>query len=113
MLKVSTFTEEMLIIVCDTQIQPICLPYKLLDDNFTGATAVTGGWGSRSEDGPPSKVLRRVDLPVLSAHQIRDYTREIVTDNMIGTMMAGRDACSGDLGQLNLQFVNHEVLCTD
>ena len=96
----------MLIIIFYKQIQPICLPYKVLDDNITGATAVTGGWGSRAEAGPPSRVLRKVDLPVLNAHQIRDYTRQIVTDNMIGTMIAGRDACAGDLGQLNSYFAS-------
>lgn len=70
----------------------------MVDDDLVGATAVTGGWGPENEGSQASRVLRRVDLPVLSANQIRGFTKQLVTDNMIGTMTTGRDACAGDLG---------------
>jgi len=79
-------------------IQPICLPWTMLGETFQGRTITASGWGTTSSGGSASPVLRKVDLPMLTTQQCRNYYQGMITDNMICTYSAGKDTCQGDSG---------------
>lgn len=61
------------------------------------------GWGATFEGGPGTKILRHVEVPVVSYNQAKEaYGRHgaVVTENMLsaGYPEGGKDACQGDSG---------------
>ncbi|GLH05764.1 Trypsin-7 [Gryllus bimaculatus] len=70
--------------------------------NFTGARAVAAGWGTTSQGGAVSPVLREVEVPVMSNDECRrtGYGARRITDNMLcaGYPEGRKDSCQGDSG---------------
>jgi len=65
-----------------------------------GTLSTIIGWGTTSEMGSPSSVLREVSVPLVS-HAMCDRVYEgEITENMIcaGQAMGGKDSCYGDSG---------------
>ncbi|XP_021962868.1 trypsin-1 [Folsomia candida] len=81
---------------------PACLP---AGNNFTfeGENATAAGWGTTSEGGAVSGVLRKVTVPVMSNSDCNTKTnyQGKITDNMLcaGNLEeGGKDSCQGDSG---------------
>jgi len=87
----------------DNTVRPVCLPANN-DNDFDGLTATTAGWGVTSQGGSQSKVLLKVDVPIISNKVCNsDQTQYSgkITANMIcaGHLNeGGKDACQGDSG---------------
>ncbi|GJQ69478.1 hypothetical protein Trydic_g6585 [Trypoxylus dichotomus] len=84
------------------KIKPICLPTKT-DNLYVGVKATATGWGTLKEDGKPSCILQKVDVPVISNEECRmtNYTSKMISDNMMcaGYPKTGqKDSCQGDSG---------------
>lgn len=68
--------------------------------------ATAAGWGTLKEDGKPSCVLQKVDVPVISNEECRNtnYSAKMISDNMLcaGYPEVGKkDSC---------QVMNHEFV---
>lgn len=50
-----------------------------------GSKAIAAGWGTLKEDGKPSCVLQKVEVPVLSNEECRNtnYSSKMISDNML------------------------------
>jgi len=61
--------------------------------------AVVSGWGTTSEGGASSDLLRKVTVPIITDAQCRNYygSSDIV-DSMICAGTSGKDSCQGDSG---------------
>jgi len=79
-------------------IQPIKLAPSSSGD-FTGDISVILGWGTTTEGGIPSLVLREVDVPIISNEECNQYYSTI-TDTMLCAYVdgGGKDSCQGDSG---------------
>ncbi|RXG55786.1 Serine proteinase stubble [Armadillidium vulgare] len=76
---------------------PICLPHPNTD--FTGLEGIITGWGRTNWNAPPSPILLKVSLPILSdaecsAHLNYHHPSFLCSGDING----GRDSCSGDSG---------------
>ena len=63
--------------------------------------ATTAGWGLTNEKGNPSRVLQKVEVPLVHEEICaKSYGAKAITDRMIcaGYAQGGKDACSGDSG---------------
>ena len=85
----------------DNTVRPVCLPANNEND-FDGLVATTAGWGVTSQGGSQSKVLLKVDVPIISnkvcGSDQTQYNGKI-TQNMIcaGNLNeGGKDACQVD-----------------
>lgn len=63
-----------------------------------GAIATASGWGTLKEDGKPSCILNKVDVPVISNEECRktNYSANMISDNMMcaGYPQVGKkDSC--------------------
>jgi hypothetical protein len=85
-------------LVFSRNVQPVCLPWKYRNADFTGATVTATGWGTTAFGGGISNVLREVDLPILAQDQCQRYYPTGLTNNMICTYSPGKDTCQGDSG---------------
>nr|CAI5847768.1 unnamed protein product [Callosobruchus analis] len=65
-------------------IKPICLPSDK-NQQYVGAKGTASGWGTLKEDGKPSCVLQKVDVPVMSNKDCRNtnYSSKMISDNML------------------------------
>ncbi|MBX3227293.1 MAG: serine protease [Labilithrix sp.] len=66
-----------------------------------GAAVTVVGWGSTTEGGDPSDVLRQATMPILPNEQCRQYPHygNINQDQICaGYVTGGHDACQGDSG---------------
>ncbi|KAM3585222.1 uncharacterized protein V6R79_010780 [Siganus canaliculatus] len=86
-----------------TYVIPICLPARNSTFGRTMATirhSTVSGWGRLSPQGPPARILQRLDLPRVPLQECRLHTRLTVTRNMLcaGHRTGGQDACQGDSG---------------
>jgi len=79
-------------------ISPVCLPFNYANDEFSGTTVTASGWGTTTQGGSVSNVLKEVDLPVLTTAQCSEYYRGQLTERMICTYLPGKDTCQGDSG---------------
>ncbi|KAI4457441.1 tryptase-related [Holotrichia oblita] len=84
------------------KIKPICLPTRT-DNLYVGVKATATGWGTLKEDGKPSCILQKVEVPVISNEECRmtNYTSKMISDNMMcaGYPKTGeKDSCQGDSG---------------
>ncbi|XP_057659341.1 transmembrane protease serine 9-like [Diorhabda carinulata] len=83
-------------------IKPICLPKKK-DNDYVGSIAIASGWGTLREDGKPTCILQKVEVPVISNEDCRktNYSANMISDNMMcaGYPKVGqKDSCQGDSG---------------
>lgn len=84
--------------VFGNSIQQVRLPEN--GQQFQGYLSASG-WGAVAEGCPPSEVLRKVRLPIVSNEKCAssyNKTDDIVTNHMICAGQAGLDACQGDSG---------------
>ncbi|XP_042889418.1 chymotrypsin B-like [Penaeus japonicus] len=86
-----------------TGVQPICIANP--EDFSVGQKVIAVGWGLTDFDNKTSgsNVLREVTLDTIDLDEcITLYQnaaqRQFVNENMICTLTAGKDACSGDSG---------------
>ncbi|XP_062865802.1 coagulation factor VII [Trichomycterus rosablanca] len=82
---------------------PICLPPAHGTFHRTLGmvhTSTVSGWGRLSQNGPPSTVLQRLDVPRVPLEMCRAHSGLTLTNNMLcaGFREGGRDACQGDSG---------------
>ncbi|GAB6023554.1 Transmembrane protease serine 9 [Chamberlinius hualienensis] len=82
-------------------IRPICIAES--ETNIEQKKLVITGWGSTSEEGPASDVLREVEVQGFSNQFCSEKYKVFdvpITDNMIcaGFLTGGKDACQGDSG---------------
>ncbi|XP_018896296.2 trypsin [Bemisia tabaci] len=87
--------------IAGPHVRTACLPAE--DGvNYTGRTAVVAGWGRVDERKPISRVLRKVEVPIISETDCKSagYSESRITDNMIcaGYKEGKRDSCQGDSG---------------
>jgi len=75
----------------------VCLPTsKLKLKNYTVRVV---GWGRTSDNGPPSRTLRKVDLQTADISRCRRYFGNTVDGNrQICTYTKSKDSCQGDSG---------------
>ncbi|XP_014608726.1 PREDICTED: venom serine protease-like [Polistes canadensis] len=80
------------------QVGPVCLPFNYMDKDFVNETVTASGWGKLSYHGENSKVLRKVDLHVITPKKCSDSYRFFYSPKMICTFDVGKDACKNDSG---------------
>lgn len=77
-------------------IQTVCLPTSGVED-YSGKTAVVAGWGKLGEKQNPSRILRKVAVPVWSREECykSGYGEKKISENMFcaGYPEGKRDAC--------------------
>ncbi|XP_046973543.1 venom serine protease 34-like isoform X1 [Vanessa cardui] len=78
-------------------VAPVCLPFKFANYDFNGAKVTMAGWGTLSIGGETSRVLRKVDLNVVSQATCRQSYSNLTSRQMC-TYTAGKDACQDDSG---------------
>ncbi|XP_044258935.1 soluble guanylate cyclase 89Db-like [Tribolium madens] len=85
----------------DAHVQTACLPVTGNED-YSGKTAVVAGWGRLGEKEKPSRVLRKVTVPVWSKEDCykSGYGENKISENMFcaGYPEGEKDACQGDSG---------------
>nr|XP_033813658.1 coagulation factor IX-like [Geotrypetes seraphini] len=81
---------------------PICLPNPNLGRLLSqeGEIGMVSGWGDTRFQGPSSRFLLKVKLPMVNQEACLKSTEKIITDNMFcaGYKTEAHDACSGDSG---------------
>jgi len=83
-----------------TSAQPVRLA-PASSPQFEGEIASVTGWGTTSEGGSISQVLREVEIPVISNTQCRNYYgASSITNQMVCAYVTGggKDSCQGDSG---------------
>lgn len=75
----------------------VCLPFKFVATNFTGAKVILLGWGTLFSGGPTSEVLQKVQVDVISDSQCRMNVPDLSGRQMC-TYTPGKDACQFDMG---------------
>ncbi|XP_015184241.1 PREDICTED: venom serine protease, partial [Polistes dominula] len=81
------------------KVGPVCLPFNYMTRNLTNETVTALGWGKLRYNGQNSKVLRKVDLHVITREQCEThYGAAIANANLLCTFDVGRDACQNDSG---------------
>jgi len=75
-------------------VQPACLPWNMASETFQGKTVTASGWGTMSSGGTSSTTLRKVDLPVKTTEECRQFYKEAITDNMLCTYNPGKVSLS-------------------
>ncbi|CAL8306823.1 unnamed protein product [Merluccius merluccius] len=87
-------------------VRPICLPpFALPSFSHTLAAvrlSTVSGWGRLSPNGPPARVLQRLEVPRVPVQECEELSegRLSLTANMLcaGFPQGGHDACQGDSG---------------
>ena len=79
-------------------VAPVCLPCGLTEKTLLHRKGTVTGWGTTAAQGNVSRVLREVELPLLTTKECQQYLSSAVTSNMLCTYMEGKDACQGDSG---------------
>lgn len=56
-----------------------------LDNLYVGRTGIAAGWGTLKEEGKPSCILQKVEVPVISTEECRNtnYSAKMISDNML------------------------------
>lgn len=77
---------------------PICIPDESI--NFEGKNSWTTGWGALEWEGPGSRYLMQVELPILSDGDCQKKFDEINTTKVLCAGIKGenKDSCQGDSG---------------
>jgi len=85
--------------VSGTNVRTACLPND--GDDFTDEICLVTGWGSTREDGPSTRKLQKVEVPIISKTTCNYWLHgNYATDTNIcaGLRQGGKDACQGDSG---------------
>ncbi|KAK7166856.1 hypothetical protein R3I93_006589 [Phoxinus phoxinus] len=81
---------------------PVCLPVRDMAERVLWAVSkhTVSGWGKRSEDGPTSRLLRRLQVPRIRTQECVKSSKLSLTDNMFcaGYIEGKQDSCKGDSG---------------
>ncbi|XP_075871344.1 coagulation factor VII [Nelusetta ayraudi] len=81
---------------------PACLPTRHLAERDLWAVSqhTVSGWGRRSENGPTSHILRRLQVPRIRTQQCVEDSGVALTENMFcaGYIEGQQDSCKGDSG---------------
>ncbi|XP_056157546.1 uncharacterized protein LOC130131795 [Lampris incognitus] len=81
---------------------PVCLPTRALAERDLWGVGMhtVSGWGRRSENGPTSNYLRRLQVPVIRTQTCIEESHVVLTDNMFcaGYLDGSMDSCKGDSG---------------
>ncbi|XP_071764064.1 coagulation factor VII [Centroberyx gerrardi] len=81
---------------------PACLPTRPLAERDLWAVSMhtVSGWGRRSENGPTSHLLRRLEVPRIRTQQCVEESGVQLTENMFcaGYIEGRQDSCKGDSG---------------
>ncbi|KAM8871559.1 coagulation factor VII-like [Synchiropus picturatus] len=81
---------------------PVCLPTRPLAEHHLWAIQMhtVSGWGKRSENGPTSHLLRRLEVPRIPTQQCVEQSGVTLTKNMFcaGYIEGLQDSCKGDSG---------------
>lgn len=81
---------------------PVCLPRRQLAERELWAIYLhtVSGWGRRSEGGPTSRVLRKLEVPRIRTQDCVDQSNVSLTINMFcaGYFEGKQDSCKGDSG---------------
>lgn len=89
-------------IVYSTYAVPICLPLRDMAERELWAVSkhTVSGWGKRSENGPTSRLLRRLQVPRIRTQECIESSNVTLTSNMFcaGYIEGKMDSCQGDSG---------------
>ncbi|XP_059409426.1 coagulation factor VII-like [Carassius carassius] len=89
-------------IVYSTYAVPVCLPLRDTAERELWAVSkhTVSGWGKRSEDGPTSRLLRRLLVPRIRSQECIEISNVALTSNMFcaGYIEGKQDSCKGDSG---------------
>ncbi|KAG9262334.1 coagulation factor VII-like [Astyanax mexicanus] len=89
-------------IVYSNYVAPVCIPRKKLAERELWAIHMhtVSGWGRRSEGGPTSRVLRKLDVPRIRTQDCIQESNVSLTANMFcaGYIEGKQDSCKGDSG---------------
>ncbi|KAM6945722.1 coagulation factor VII-like [Aplochiton taeniatus] len=81
---------------------PVCLPSRSLAERELWAVGLhtVSGWGRRSENGPTSRLLRRLRVPRIRTQECVAQSGVRLTANMFcaGFIEGRQDSCKGDSG---------------
>ncbi|XP_077094231.1 coagulation factor VII isoform X2 [Siphateles boraxobius] len=81
---------------------PVCLPVRDMAERVLWAVSkhTVSGWGKRSEEGPTSRLLRRLQVPRIRTQDCVESSKLSLTDNMFcaGYIEGKQDSCKGDSG---------------
>ncbi|KAF7660259.1 hypothetical protein LDENG_00285210 [Lucifuga dentata] len=81
---------------------PVCLPTRPLAELelWSVSMHMVSGWGRRSENGPTSTLLRRLQVPRIRTQQCVEESGVSLTENMFcaGYIEGLQDSCKGDSG---------------
>ncbi|KAL4636285.1 hypothetical protein GN956_G13824 [Arapaima gigas] len=81
---------------------PVCLPQRELAERELWAVHLhtVSGWGKRSEDGPSSRFLRKLQVPRIRTQECVENSGVKLTVNMFcaGYIEGKQDSCKGDSG---------------
>ncbi|XP_029610826.1 coagulation factor X-like [Salmo trutta] len=81
---------------------PVCLPTRSMAERELWANNLhtVSGWGRRSENGPTSRVLRRLEVPRIRTQDCVEISGITLTANMFcaGYIEGKQDSCKGDSG---------------
>ncbi|XP_044729853.1 venom serine protease 34-like [Chrysoperla carnea] len=84
-------------IVFSLEVGPACLPLLYTTTNFVGTNVIELGWGTLGFGYPPSDILQKVDLRVISLNTCKEtYSR--VQNTQFCTYADNKDSCQGDSG---------------
>ncbi|KAK1131810.1 hypothetical protein K0M31_015967 [Melipona bicolor] len=84
-------------ITFNNQVGPVCLPFQHSPDTFGGNYVELLGWGTTDFGGPPSDILQKVTVSVLTNQQCSKIYPNVTT-NQICTYAEGKDSCQMDSG---------------
>lgn len=93
--------DDIAIVTLDRDLPYPTIPVNSDPDAYQpGTMAALFGWGFTREDGHPSPVLQRAELPLVSDAECADAYEAYDPDEMVcaGYPQGGVDACSGDSG---------------
>lgn len=86
-----------------SRMTPVMLNAETIDiaaEESDAPIATTAGWGTTSQGGSVSPVLRKVDVPLVNAERCGEAYPDSIDDTMIcaGFEEGGKDSCQGDSG---------------
>uniref|UniRef100_A0A672L6I3 Coagulation factor VII-like n=1 Tax=Sinocyclocheilus grahami TaxID=75366 RepID=A0A672L6I3_SINGR len=89
-------------IVYSTYAIPVCLPLRATAEHELWAISkhTVSGWGQRSQDGPTSRLLRRLQVPLIRTQECIESSNVTLTSNMFcaGYIEGKLGSCKGDSG---------------
>lgn len=89
-------------IVYSTYAVPVCLPRKIMAERELWRVRLhtVSGWGRRGEDGPTSRLLRKLKVPRIHTQDCVRESKVSLTLNMFcaGYFEGKEDSCKGDSG---------------